>query len=117
MRNGDSGDRVAVFFRADEGLLLKYRRIQVFPSMSGRPLVRKGFLSWRVKSLLPLPCSNMDSETNEQAAAVEIIVETFRAHRETSSSSVRVRPLPGQGFSTTLRVECSKSMRQQYPVG
>ncbi|WP_157697725.1 hypothetical protein [Caballeronia calidae] len=59
----------------------------------------------------------MDSETKVQATAVEIIVETFWAHRETSSSSVRVRPLPGQGFSTRLRVECSKSMRQQYPIG
>ncbi len=49
--------------------------------------------------------------------ALEIIVETFRARGENSASPVRVRPLAGQGFSTELRVECSKSMRAQYPVG
>ncbi|MDR5733048.1 hypothetical protein QCE47_11925 [Caballeronia sp. LZ025] len=48
---------------------------------------------------------------------MEIIVETFRAFGEASAAAIRVRPLAGQGFSTALRVECSRSMRQQYPVG
>jgi len=48
---------------------------------------------------------------------MEIIVETFRAVGEPSSASLRVRPLPGQGFDTALRVECSRPMRQGYPVG
>jgi hypothetical protein len=48
---------------------------------------------------------------------MEIVVETFRAWGESSSAPVRVRPLAGQGLDTGLRVECSKSMRQQYPVG
>lgn len=49
--------------------------------------------------------------------SLEIIVETFRARCENSASPVRVRPLAGQGFSKELRVECSKSMRAQYPIG
>lgn len=48
---------------------------------------------------------------------MEIIVETYRPHGDASSASIRVRPLPGQGFDTALRVECSRSMRAQYPVG
>jgi hypothetical protein len=48
---------------------------------------------------------------------MELIVETFRAYSEASASPIRVRPLPGQGVPTALRVECSKSMRDQYPVG
>ena len=48
---------------------------------------------------------------------MKIIVESFYAHGENSSSSVRVRPLAGQGFSTKMRVECSKAMRSAFPVG
>jgi hypothetical protein len=53
----------------------------------------------------------------KEQLSMEIIVETFPAWGEASSSPVRVRPLPGQGFDVRLRVECSKSMREQYPVG
>jgi hypothetical protein len=48
---------------------------------------------------------------------LKIIVESFYAHGENSSSSVRVRPLAGQGFSTEMRVECSKAMRSAFPIG
>ena len=48
---------------------------------------------------------------------MKIIVESFYALGEKSGSSVRVRPLAGQGFSTGMRVECSKAMRDAYPVG
>jgi hypothetical protein len=48
---------------------------------------------------------------------MEIIVETFYATGEKTISPVRVRPLPGQGFSISMRVECSKEMRVAYPVG
>lgn len=48
---------------------------------------------------------------------MEIIVETFYAPGEKSRSPIRVRPLPGQGFSIDMRVECSKKMRSAYPVG
>jgi hypothetical protein len=47
---------------------------------------------------------------------MEIIVETFYATGEKTISPVRVRPLPGQGFSISMRVECSKEMRVAYPV-
>lgn len=47
----------------------------------------------------------------------EVVVETYRAVGEPSSSGVRVRPLPGQGYSVHMNVECSKSMRQNHPVG
>lgn len=30
---------------------------------------------------------------------------------------VRVRPLPNQGLSTDLVIECSKQVRERYPLG
>jgi hypothetical protein len=48
---------------------------------------------------------------------MDIIVESFLNPGEPSDASRRVRPLPGQGFSTEMRVECSKAMRFAYPVG
>lgn len=46
-----------------------------------------------------------------------VIVETFYAGNEKSGSPIRVRPVAGQGLSTNMRVECSKTMRNAYPVG
>lgn len=49
-----------------------------------------------------------------------IIVETYLASRalgDTGRSKVRVRPIMGQGIDTNLRVECSKKMRELYPIG
>ena len=48
---------------------------------------------------------------------MQIIVETFYAPGEKSRSPIRVRPLAGQGFTTDMRVECSKEMRTAFPVG
>jgi len=48
---------------------------------------------------------------------MQIIVQTFYAPGEKSRSPIRVRPLPGQGFSTDIRVECSREMRTAFPVG
>lgn len=48
---------------------------------------------------------------------MEIIVETYVAQGEPSSARLRVRPLPGQGVDTTLRVECGRAMRHEHPVG
>jgi hypothetical protein len=48
---------------------------------------------------------------------MEIIVETYVPYGEPSSAGLRVRPLPGQGVDPKLKVECSRSMRQQYPAG
>jgi hypothetical protein len=46
-----------------------------------------------------------------------VAIETFRNAGESSSKSLRARPLDGQGFSTGMRVECSTKMRDAYPVG
>lgn len=48
---------------------------------------------------------------------MEIVVETFLNPKESSRSPIRVRPVAGQGISTSVRVECSKSMRSSSGVG
>jgi hypothetical protein len=48
---------------------------------------------------------------------VEIIVESFIQEGEPSSAARRIRPVPGQGFDTSLRIECSREMRTAYPPG
>jgi len=48
---------------------------------------------------------------------MEIIVETFLNIGEQSSASFRVRPIQGQAFPQTMRVQCSKAMRHAYPLG
>lgn len=48
---------------------------------------------------------------------VEVIVETYRSVGEGSSASIRARPVEGQGYPRTMKVECSKKMRHSYPVG
>lgn len=53
----------------------------------------------------------------EWSHRMEIIVETYVPSGEPSSASLRVRPLPGQGVDPDLKVECSRSMRRQYPAG
>lgn len=45
------------------------------------------------------------------------VVETFRNPGEPSSAPLRVRPCLGQGLSLTIRVECSRSMREAHPAG
>ena len=47
----------------------------------------------------------------------EVIVETFINKGESTDAKIRVRPSAGQGFPTSMRVECSRSMRKNYPVG
>lgn len=47
----------------------------------------------------------------------KVAIETFRNPGEPSSASIRARPLAGQGFSTSMRVECSSKMRKNYPLG
>ena len=47
----------------------------------------------------------------------KVAIETFRNPGEPSSASIRARPLAGQGFSTSMRVECSSTMRKNYPLG
>lgn len=47
-----------------------------------------------------------------------IIVESYRASSTAGlHGEVHIRPVAGQGLPTTLRVECSKSLSKNYPVG
>lgn len=47
-----------------------------------------------------------------------IIVESYRATRTGGlQGDVHVRPVAGQGLPTDLHVECSRSLRRNYPVG
>lgn len=46
-----------------------------------------------------------------------VIIETYYADGEASKHLIRARPLPGQGFPTSMKVECSSKMRTSHPVG
>jgi hypothetical protein len=46
-----------------------------------------------------------------------VIVETFLNPGEPSDAQYRVRPVEGQPFPTTMRVQCSRAMRQAFPLG
>lgn len=45
-----------------------------------------------------------------------VVIETYSGPRE-SHGVPHARPLPGQGFSQGLKVECSKRMRLSSPIG
>lgn len=46
-----------------------------------------------------------------------VIVETFLNPGEPSDAVYRVRPVSGQIFPSTMRVQCSRAMRQAFPLG
>lgn len=46
-----------------------------------------------------------------------VVVETFLNLGEPSSAEYRVRPIPGQAFLPSMRVQCSKALRRSYPLG
>jgi len=46
-----------------------------------------------------------------------VIVETFVPVGESSNASIRVRPVPEEGFPEGTRVQCSRKMREHYPLG
>jgi hypothetical protein len=46
-----------------------------------------------------------------------VIVETFVPLGEPSNASIRVRPVPEEGFPEGTRVQCSRNMRKNYPIG
>lgn len=46
-----------------------------------------------------------------------VIIETYRYMGGGSKHSIRARPLANQGLPTTMRVECSSSMREAHAVG
>ena len=48
---------------------------------------------------------------------MHIIVETFLNTGEPSNAIYRVRPIPGQIHSASMRVQCSRAMRSSEPLG
>jgi len=46
-----------------------------------------------------------------------VIVETFLNPGEPSNAIFRVRPIPGQAFPPSMRVQCSRAMRHAFPLG
>lgn len=46
-----------------------------------------------------------------------VIVETFLNPGEPSDAQFRVRPIQGQVFPTSMRVQCSRAMRKAFPLG
>ncbi len=48
---------------------------------------------------------------------MHVIVETFLNPGEASSATYRVRPVPGQVFPVTMRVQCSRALRRAHPLG
>jgi hypothetical protein len=47
----------------------------------------------------------------------KVLIQTYRSYGESSSKSVRARPLAGQGLNAEMKVECSSKMRNAHPVG
>lgn len=46
-----------------------------------------------------------------------VAIRTYRNFCEQSSSRIRAKTLEGQGLRVPLSVECSKAIRETYPVG
>jgi hypothetical protein len=46
-----------------------------------------------------------------------VVIQTFLNKGENSRSKIRAAAVAGQGWSTALRVECSKEMRKETPIG
>lgn len=47
----------------------------------------------------------------------QVIVETYFAVKAGKSSRIHVRPVADQPFPSDMDVECSRAMREQYPIG
>ena len=47
---------------------------------------------------------------------MDVVIVTYRATKEASSSKIRALAVPGQGFDG-MNVECSKAMRESKPIG
>jgi hypothetical protein len=46
-----------------------------------------------------------------------VTVETFLNPGEPSDAQYRVRPIEGQVFPTSMRVQCSRALRKAFPLG
>ena len=47
----------------------------------------------------------------------EFIIYTYENVGEPSNKNVRAHPLPDQGVSTSLNIECSEDMRESHEIG
>jgi hypothetical protein len=48
----------------------------------------------------------------------DVIVESYKPENTSGlHGEIHIRPVQGQRFPTTLRVECSKDLSTKYPVG
>ncbi len=50
-------------------------------------------------------------------AYFSIVVESYRSAKAGPHGYLHIRPVKGQSFPTTLHVECSKKLVNNYPVG
>lgn len=49
---------------------------------------------------------------------VYVLVESFKPSVTSGlHGEIHIRPILGQGYPTTLRVQCSKNLSKNYPVG
>ncbi|MFM2275309.1 MAG: hypothetical protein RL211_1181 [Pseudomonadota bacterium] len=46
-----------------------------------------------------------------------IVVQSVMGRDSMGRPKLQIRPMEGQGLATTLNVECSKKLRDDYPVG
>ncbi|GAA4417013.1 hypothetical protein GCM10023089_39580 [Quisquiliibacterium transsilvanicum] len=46
-----------------------------------------------------------------------VVAETFLNPGEPSSADYRLRPIPGQAFPVTMRVQASRAQRMAFPLG
>ena len=47
----------------------------------------------------------------------KVIVESFKISGSGLHGDVHIRPITGQGYDRGIRVECSKKLSKDYPVG
>lgn len=47
----------------------------------------------------------------------QIVVETYEAKKSGKATKVHVRPVPNEVFSVDIDVECSRSIRKDFPIG
>ncbi len=50
-------------------------------------------------------------------AYMDIVVESYLGEGRGEHGNIRIRPVAGQFYPQSLNVECSRSLRTQYPVG
>ena len=55
--------------------------------------------------------------SKKEESYISIIVETYCSTKSGLNGFVHVRPIKDQRFPTTLHVECSKKLIDEYPIG